>query len=110
MPETDRTLQETTTSLAPADVLAAAKRFFARRNGVYTAFPDREGPAFVSLRGQGTEEVVIATAPAANGTRVTGSTYLFDQQLARFFTTLPPAEGTTSGAAPELASAAESLA
>ena len=30
------------------------------------------------------------TTPDGDATRVTGSTYLFDMQIARFFTTLPP--------------------
>jgi hypothetical protein len=66
--------------------------FFARRNSLYAAFAEREGPSFVSLRGQGGEEVLIGAVPAreGTGTRVTGSTYLFDQQVARFFATLPP--------------------
>src|SRR5215207_237191 len=88
----DRTLQQTTTTLGAAEVLAAAKRFFARRNSIYAAFPEKEGPTFVALRGQGGEEVIIGAAPADGGTRVTGSTYLFDQQVARFFATLPPVE------------------
>ena len=90
----DRTLQETRTTLSTADVIAEAKRFFARRNSIYAAFVDKEGPTFVSLRGQGGEEVLIGVTPALDGagTRVTGSTYLFDQQVARFFATLPPAE------------------
>jgi len=90
----DRTLQETLTTLSTADVIAEAKRFFARRNSIYAAFVDKEGPTFVSLRGQGGEEVLIGVTPAPDGagTRVTGSTYLFDQQVARFFATLPPAE------------------
>lgn len=87
-----RTLQETRTTLSVADVIAAAKVFFARRNRLYAAFVEKEGPTFVSLRGQGGEEVVIgATAADGDGTRVTGSTYLFDQQVARFLATLPPA-------------------
>ena len=88
----DRTLQETFTSLSVPDVIAAAKRFFARRNNIYSAFVDKEGPNYVSLRGQGGEEVIVAATPAEDGqgTRVTGSTYLFDQQLARFLDTLPP--------------------
>ena len=88
----DRTLQEAQTTLAPADVIAAAKVFFARRNSLYAAFAEREGPTFVSLRGQGGEEILIGAAPAkdGNGTVVTGSTYLYDQQVARFFATLPP--------------------
>jgi len=85
----DRTLQQTTTTLGAAEVLAAAKRFFARRNSIYAAFPEKEGPTFVALRGQGGEEVIIGVAPAEGGTSVTGSTYMFDQQIARFFSTLP---------------------
>lgn len=87
----DRTLQETRTALGVADVIAEAKRFFARRNSIYAAFVEKEGPTFVSLRGQGGEEVLIGATAGPEGTRVTGSTYLFDQQVARFFATLPPA-------------------
>jgi len=83
-------MQETMTTLAPAAVLSAAKNFFARRANIYAAFLDMEGPTFVSLRGQGGEEVVIGVRPAEGGTAVTGSTYIFDQQVARFFATLPP--------------------
>ena len=36
--QSSRTLQETVTTLAPAEVLAAAKTFFARRNPIYAAF------------------------------------------------------------------------
>jgi hypothetical protein len=85
-----RTMQETHTTLTPAEVLVAAKRFFARRQGIYAAFVEKEGPTFVNLRGQGGEELIIGVQPAPDGTRVTGSTYLFDQQVARFFSTLPP--------------------
>ena len=90
--QADRTLQEARTTLSVAEVIVAAKSFFARRNTLYAAFLEKEGPTFVSLRGQGGEEVLIAAAPAADGdgTRVTGSTYLFDAQVARFFATLPP--------------------
>lgn len=89
MSQTNRTLQETVTSLDSAATLAAAKSFFAHQNGIYAAFPEQESPAHLTMRGQGGEEVVVAVAPAKGGTRVTGSTYLFDQQLARFFATLP---------------------
>ena len=90
----DRTLQEARTTLSVPEVIEAAKRFFSRRNSLYAAFVEREGPTFVSLRGQGGEEVLIGATPAKDngGTLVTGSTYLYDQQVARFFTTLPPAE------------------
>lgn len=89
MPPSQSTLQEYHTSLAPNEVLVRAKGFFARRTPLYAAFLDKEGPTFCSFRGQGGEEVVIGVAPADGGTRVTGSTYLFDMQLARFFSTLP---------------------
>ena len=94
----DRTLQETRTALSVADVLAAAKTFFSRRNSLYAAFVEKEGPTFVSLRGQGGEEVLIGAVASSDapGTRVTGSTYMFDQQVARFFATLPPAAEVVS--------------
>jgi hypothetical protein len=85
------TLQETTTSLAPADVLARARQFFTSRNPLYAAYPDQEGPSHSTFRGQGGEEIVIAVAPKDGATLVTGSTYLFDMQVARFFATLPQA-------------------
>jgi hypothetical protein len=86
------TLQEMTTSLAAAEVLARAKAFFTSRPSLYSTFLDKEGPGFCTFRGQGGEEIVIAAAPGeAGGTRVTASTYLFDMQIARFFTTLPGA-------------------
>lgn len=87
--QSSRTVQETYTSMAPADVLAEAKNFFARRPSIYAAYPDQEGPSHITMRGQGGEEVVIAVVASDKGTRVTGSTYLFDQQIARFFTQLP---------------------
>jgi hypothetical protein len=84
-------IQETSTTLEPAEVLAAAKRFFTRRNPIYGAFLEKEGPTYASFRGQGGEELVIGVAPAeGGGTLVRGSTYLFDQQIGRFFSTLPP--------------------
>jgi len=92
MSSSQQTVQETTTDLPAADVLARAKSFFATRPSLYSTFLDKEGPGFCSFRGQGGEEIVIAAAPSPDGgTRVTGSTYLFDMQLSRFFTTLPPA-------------------
>lgn len=85
-----QTVLETVTSLSGDEVLARAKTFFASRPSLYAAFVDKEGPTFVSLRGQGTEEIVIGVgANESGGTRVTGSTYLYDMQVARFFATLP---------------------
>ena len=87
-----RTVQEFTTTLSGDEVLKRAKTFFATRPSIYSAFIDKEGPGFCSFRGQGGEEVVIATAAGPDGmnTRVTGSSYLFDMQISRFFGTLPP--------------------
>ena len=90
MPPTIRTQQDATTSLDGAAVLAAATEFFAQRSGIYAAFPEKAGPTFISLRGQGGEDVLFGVAAIAGGTRVTGSSYMFDQQIARFLSTLPP--------------------
>lgn len=90
MAQRNRTLQETTTSHSPAEVLRSAKDFFTRQTGIYAAFPEQESKTHVTLRGQGGEEVVIAAIPGTGQTRVTGSTYLFGPQVARFFATLAP--------------------
>jgi hypothetical protein len=79
-------------------VLEAAKQFFLRRSSLYPAFLEQEGPTHVSFRGQGGEEVVVGVAADTSATTVTGSTYLFDQQVARFFTTLPPPASGPSAA------------
>jgi hypothetical protein len=84
-----RTLQEAVTTASPAEVIAAAKQFFARRNGIYSAFLEKEGPGWVNFRGQGGEEIVVGTETVEDGTSVSASTYLFDQQVARFLSTLP---------------------
>jgi hypothetical protein len=83
------TTQELTTTLPANEVLARAKSFFAKRSSLYAAFLDKEGPGFVTFRGQGGEEIVIGTATGTGGTRVTGSTYLFDMQVSRFLESLP---------------------
>jgi hypothetical protein len=97
---TARTLQESRTSLAAEDVLARAKKFFTWRNGIYAPFVEQEGPSFATFRGQGGEEIAIAAIDEGGGTRVTGSTYLFDQQVARFLATLPPASSGAPVTAP----------
>ena len=102
-------MQEAPTTLSPAEVVAAAKEFFAKRSSIYTAFVEKEGPGYVTLRGQGGEEIVIGAAPAEGGSRVTGSTYLFDQQVARFLATLPTRD-VVIGAAVEEAAGADALA
>ena len=90
MNQSQRTLQEYRSTLAPDEVLAQAKKFFSRRNSLYATFLEKEGPGYVTFRGQGGEELVIAAVARDGATLVTGSTYLFDMQVARFFTTLPP--------------------
>ena len=93
MSTSQRTLLETTTEVGADEVLARAKTFFADRPSLYSTFLDKEGPGFASFRGQGGEELVIGVSAAleGKGTRVTGSSYLFDMQVARFFITLEPA-------------------
>lgn len=86
---------ETTTSLAPADVLARAKSFFSERVPHMGAFPEKEGEQFVTFRGQGGEELTVATFSGDGGTRIRASTLFYDQAIGRFFSTLPPAAGAT---------------
>jgi len=91
MAKSNSTMQEYRTTLSPEEVKAQAKQFFSGRQGIYSAFLDMEGPNWASFRGQGGEEVVIAASPAEEATLVTGSSYLFDMQITRFFETLPAA-------------------
>ena len=88
---------ETVTTLSPADVLARAKRFFAERVPMYAAYPEKEGPTWLTLRGQGGEEIALAAFAGAAGTHVRISTLLFDQVSDRFLSTLPaPAPETVA--------------
>ena len=52
---------------------------------------EAESPTHVAFRGQGGEEIVVAAQPHEGATRVSGSSYLFDMQVARFLSMLPPA-------------------
>ena len=83
---------EITTTLPGAEVLARAVKFFAERVPQNAAFPDERGPSFLTLRGQGGEEVAIAVSAAGGATHVRASTLFFDQAVARFLNTLPAAE------------------
>lgn len=87
-----------TTTLAADEVLRRATAFFTRHSALYATFPDKEGPGYRTFRGQGGEEIVIAATAGADGTRVSGSTYLFDMQIGRFFATLPEAVVTSAPA------------
>lgn len=78
-----------TVALPPSDVLVRAKRYFAERLPAQAAYPEKEGPQFVVLRGQGGEEVVVSATPVDGATRVRASTLFFDQALGRFLSTLP---------------------
>jgi hypothetical protein len=82
-------IYQVVTPLSPDEVIRRAKKFFAERVPMQAAFPEKEGPNFVVLRGQGGEEIAIAALPADNGTRVRASTLLFDQPVDRFLAALP---------------------
>lgn len=90
--QSSRTLQQQRTLLPPDEVLAAAREFFARKQGIYAAFLEKQGPNWMSLRGQGGEEIVIAATKEPGSTSVTASSYLFDAQIAQFLSMLPPAD------------------
>ena len=99
-----RQLQERQTTLNVAEALEAATRFFAR-GGVYSAFIEKQGPTHLVLRGQGGEEIVIGARPIEGGCSVSGSSYLFDQQIARFLDSLPPAPVIEANVVEQLSSA-----
>ena len=82
---------EIVTSLAPEEVVRRAKVFFTTRVPATGASVEKESARHVVLRGQGGEEIVIAAVPADGGSAVRGSSLLFDQQVKRFFSTLPAA-------------------
>lgn len=86
-------IHETVTTLGAAEIIARAKTFFSERVPHNAAYPEKEGPNFLTLRGQGGEEIVMAVLPASKGSRVRASTLFFDQVVERFLSTLPqPAE------------------
>jgi hypothetical protein len=84
-------IHTTTVTLPLGEVLSRAQRFFAERVPHAAAFVEKSGPGFVTLRGQGGEEVVISAweDKEKSVTRVRASTLFFDQALDRFFSTLP---------------------
>ncbi len=84
-------IHETVTTLSPGEVLSRAKHFFAERVPLQAAFPEKEGPGFLTLRGQGGQEISLVVIPGNGANRVRASTLLFDQPLARFLATLPRA-------------------
>jgi len=82
-------IHETLTTLPAAEVLERARQFFAERVPANAAFPEKQGPTWITLRGQGGEEISLAVTTADGVSKVRGSTLLFDQAIARFFSTLP---------------------
>lgn len=97
--QSGRTLQQQRTAMPAAEVLNSARDFFARRSGIYAAFLEKQGPNWMSLRGQGGEEVVIAATEESGSTSVSASSYMFDAQIAQFLATLPPARETAEAVA-----------
>lgn len=88
--QSSRSLQQHRTTLAPQEVLSAAREFFSQKQGIYAAFLEKQGPNWMSLRGQGGEEIVVAATAELGATTVSASSYLFDAQVAQFLSTLPP--------------------
>jgi hypothetical protein len=84
---------EALTSISAPDVFARAKEFFSERVPHNAAYPEKEGPTFLQLRGQGGQEIAIAVLPAPGGFLVRASTLFFDQVVQRFLSTLPVAAG-----------------
>lgn len=82
-------IHESVTTLPAAEVIERARRFFAERVPANAAFPEKQGPNWIVLRGQGGEEISIAVTTADGVSKVRGSTLLFDQAVGRFLSTLP---------------------
>ena len=80
---------EVITTMSGPEILSRAKRFFAERVPLNAAYPEREGPTYLTLRGQGGEEIAFAVWPTPSGTRIRVSTLFFDQVVDRFLSTLP---------------------
>ncbi len=82
-------VHEIQTSLDPAEVIRRAKAFFAERVPHQAAYPEKEGERYLTLRGQGGEEIALAIVGSGGSQRVRASTLLFDQSVGRFLSTLP---------------------
>ena len=85
-----RQQQSCLTSWSVSQVLDGAVAFFSRSRGVYSAFLETRGPTHIVLRGQGGEEIAIGASAMEGGCSVSGSSYLYDQQVAQFLNSLPP--------------------
>jgi len=80
---------EALTTLPASEILSRAKAFFAERVPNNAAYLEQEGPTFLTLRGQGGEEIALAVMPVPGGSRVRASTLFFDQAVQRFLSTMP---------------------
>ena len=87
--QSSRQQQGCRASLTVSQVLDAAVAFFSRSGGVYSAFLETRGPSHVVFRGQGGEEIAIGASALDGGCSVSGSSYLYDQQVAQFLASLP---------------------
>ncbi|HEU5171052.1 MAG TPA: hypothetical protein VFU46_10970 [Gemmatimonadales bacterium] len=87
---------EVVTTLDGPEVLRRATQFFAERVPHTAAYPEKQGPTWLVLRGQGGEEIAFAVVPMNGVTRVRGSTLLFDQAVDRFLSTLPAPSGISA--------------
>lgn len=81
-------VHETTTTVAPDEVLTRAIRFFGERVPHNAAFPEKRGEGYLLLRGQGGEEIAIHASRDGDVTRVRVGTLLFDHAVGRFLSTL----------------------
>ncbi len=77
-------------------LLRRAKNSFAAVNTSEGAFVEKESATHLSMRGQGGEEIVVGAMARSGATLVTASSYMFDAQVSRFFSTLPPAAESAS--------------
>jgi len=86
-------VQECRTAMPGDEILSRAKSFFSERVPHMAAYPEREGPTWLTLRGQGGEEIALSVHPGEGETVVRASSLLFGQQISRFFSTLPSPAG-----------------
>jgi hypothetical protein len=89
-------VHETLTTLDPDTVFTRATAFFAERVPNQAAWPEKRGATWMTLRGQGGEEIALFARPEGRFTRVRASTLLFDQPVGRFLSILPPAEDSAA--------------
>lgn len=92
------TVYESTTELAPAEVIELARGFFARIRSPNAAAVDRAGDAYLRLH-LDMGEIVIAAIAQGDATRVRGSASRGAALLTRFLTTLPESNPVPAGRA-----------